>query len=217
MDDFGSVARSKRVPANRLVVFLLIAALGVSVNLGTKSWIFARLGMPRPWDGLGPDQKISILPPVFSLTTSLNEGALFGFGRGLVWGFAALSLIAGVFIIWWLFFAGAAKDWLVTVALALVMAGICGNLYDRLGMPGLTWNWPPKRVDQPVYAVRDWLHFDFRSWRLFDYPVFNIADSMLVVGAGLLFLHVWLLRAPQAGATKPQQDGPPISTAKSPT
>jgi signal peptidase II len=123
--------------------------------------------------------------------------------------------VAGVFIVWWLFIAGAAKDWLVTTALSLVMAGICGNLYDRLGMPGLSWNWPPPRVGQHVYAVRDWLHFDFRSWGLFDYPVFNIADSMLVVGAGLLFLHVWLYRAPNSDAKKSKQDGSLASNVNS--
>jgi signal peptidase II len=214
MDDSGGDTRTgRKFPANRLIAFLLIVAVGVSVDLGTKSWIFARLGMPQPWEG--PEQRIAILPPVFTLTTSLNEGALFGFGRGLVWGFAGLSLVAGVFIVWWLFIAGAAKDWLVTTALSLVMAGICGNLYDRLGMPGLSWIWPQQRAGQHVYAVRDWLHFDFRSWGLFDYPVFNIADSMLVVGAGLLFLHVWLFRAPHSDARKSKQDGSLASNVNS--
>ena len=129
---------------------------------------------------------------VFSLTTSLNEGALFGLGQGLTLGFAALSVVAAIAIVAWLFWARAAHEWALTVALALVMAGIFGNLYDRLGFPGLVWNWEmqPFRVGQPVYAVRDWLLFTIpvihREW-----PVFNIADSMLVCGAGLLFLHLW--------------------------
>ena len=179
-------ATLKSVPASRFIAFFSIVVIGCLIDLATKSWIFARLGMPntRPqW---------VIWPGFFSLTTSLNEGALFGLGQGWSLGFAALSVVAAIAIIVWLFWARAAHDWALTVALALIMAGIFGNLYDRLGFPGLTWNWEMARirVGEPVYAVRDWLLVTIpvihREW-----PVFNIADSMLVCGAGLLFLHLW--------------------------
>jgi lipoprotein signal peptidase len=49
-------------------------------------------------------------------------------------------------------------------------------------------------VGEPVYAVRDWLHFEIAAIG-FDWPVFNIADSLLVCGAALLFWHA--LRAPK--------------------
>jgi signal peptidase II len=126
-------------------------------------------------------------------------------GQGLTVGFAALSFLAAAFIVWWLFFAGAARDWLLTVALALVTAGICGNLYDRLGFPRLLWDssagWD--FVGQPVYAVRDWLDF-----RLIHWPIFNIADSLLVVGATLLFWHVWVMREglPRNAAKRPADE-----------
>ena len=83
---------------------------------------------------------------VFGLTTSLNEGALFGIGQGRVALFAALSIVALIGILYWLFVAGAAEDLLLTVALGPVTAGILGNLYDRLGLPGLI------SEGEPVYA-----------------------------------------------------------------
>ena len=71
------------------------------------------------------------------------------------------------------------------MALGFILAGICGNLYDRLGLPGLIWIAPDPREGLPVYAVRDWLHFEIQSIG-FNWAVFNLADSMLVVGG----LHV---------------------------
>ncbi len=174
------------VPASRYVVFFSIVVVGCLIDLATKSWIFGWLGMPRtrpPW---------VIWRGFFSLTTSLNEGALFGLGQGFSLGFAALSIVAAVAIVAWLFWGRAAHEWALTVALALIMAGIFGNLYDRLGLPGLTWNreMQTDRIGQPVYAVRDWLLVTVPIVRR-EWPVFNIADSMLVVGASLLFWHLW--------------------------
>jgi lipoprotein signal peptidase len=74
----------------------------------------------------------------------------------------------------------------------MIMGGIFGNLYDRLGLPGLAWNYPAERVGDPVYAVRDWLHLQVQANDgrvLFDWPVFNIADSLLVCGSILLVVY----------------------------
>lgn len=175
-----------------LALFLGLAIGGCGLDLWTKSWIFNLLGMPNTkqpwilWDG------------VFALTTSLNEGALFSLGQGFALGFAALSMIAALGIGYWLAFKGAIREPLLVVALGLIMAGIGGNLYDRLGMHGLKWHWPLERLGQPVYAVRDWLHFCLignDGEVIFNWPVFNLADCFLVVGAGLLFIQS--LRTPQ--------------------
>jgi signal peptidase II len=165
----------KAISPSRLALFWLLAAVGCAVDLATKRWIFDILGMPatKPtiwlWEG------------VFGFTTSLNQGALFGIGQGRVMLFAVLSVVALVGILYWLFVAGAAEDLLLTGALGLVTAGILGNLYDRLGLPGLSW--PDGTA---VYAVRDWLNFQLINW-----PIFNIADSLLVCGAGLLVWHAF--------------------------
>ncbi len=176
------------VPKNRLIVFLAIAIIGCGIDLGTKSWIFATVGFPGTEQAAKND--IAIIPQHFSFTTNLNEGALFGIGQGGSWLFAALSGLAAIGIVYWLFFLGAARDWVLTIALGCVMAGIFGNLYDRLGMHGLTWKiegYRSHHADEPVYAVRDWLYF-----RTINFPIFNLADSLLVCGAGMLLLHAFL-------------------------
>lgn len=175
------------VPTNRWIIFVLLAVVGLAIDLGTKSWIFGRLGMPHQ------SAPIWIIDGNLSLETSLNEGALFGLGHGFGFGFAALSLVAIGGILYWLFYVGAASDRLLNFALGMITGGILGNLYDRLGLPALTWHRPIMlneqllhEVGDPVYAVRDWIHYQNR-W--FDWPIFNIADSLLVVGVGLLLWH----------------------------
>ncbi len=180
----------RAVPLSRYLVFAAIAVFGCLVDLATKHWVFDRLGMPAP--GKRPHW---VWPDVLGFQTSLNEGALFGMGQGWVSLFAGLSVVAALAILYWLFIAGAARDRLLTVALGLVMAGTFGNLYDRLGLHGLRWNFatPLHEVGEPVYAVRDWILVMIGDW---PWPTFNIADSMLVCGAALLVLHAF--RTPHA-------------------
>ncbi|MEC7502250.1 MAG: signal peptidase II [Planctomycetota bacterium] len=161
-------------------MFLLIALMGVIVDLGTKSWIFSKLWPPTP-------DKPTVLwlwKDHIGLQVSLNQGAVFGIGQGLVFWFALLSVLAVVGILYWLFILGEAKEWYLTFALSGITAGIFGNLFDRLGMHGLMWpsgllgGEPP---GTPIYAVRDWILLQWNdAWR---WPNFNIADSLLVLGA----------------------------------
>jgi signal peptidase II len=151
----------KAVPASRSLVFALIASSGCAADLIAKSLVFASLGMP------GPNSRTHwFWANVVGFQTSLNEGALFGLGQGMVPIFAALSILAAVGIFIWLFYAGAARDWLLTIALGCITAGIFGNLYDRLGLMNLVWpmNDGIHVAGQPVYAVRDYVLVKFGAW-----------------------------------------------------
>ena len=160
--------------------FVAIAALAAVVDLATKSVIFARLGMP------GERPRIVLVPGMLSLETNLNEGALFGMGQGLGAVFAAVSLCAIGGILWMVSRPATRADLWLLVALALITGGIIGNLYDRVGLPGLTWHAPLDRQGEAVRAVRDWIHFKLEG--VIDWPIFNLADSWLVIGAGLMLL-----------------------------
>jgi len=109
----------------------------------------------------------------------VNHGALFGFLREQKTlanaGFAFISLVAAVAIIIWSRQRTIAHDRWLCAALGLILAGTLGNLYDRLVFNG----------------VRDFLHWNY----LFDWPVFNIADCCLVVGASLLLIQAFLVPA----------------------
>jgi len=197
----GEPVRRSAVPRSRYLLFFLPAALGCAIDLGTKAWVFHRLGNREVTDD--PDD---VEPPiwlwneVFGFETSLNEGALFGMGQGFGMLFVALSIVAFLLVVYWLFVVGAARDRLLTFALGWVTAGIFGNLYDRLGLPGLRWTElvDPRRghlPDDRVYAVRDWIHFKIDALN-FDWPIFNVADSLLVCGAVLLVWHALCYREP---------------------
>ena len=135
---------ARAVPLNRYVLFFLIAFGGLAADLATKRWIFDRLGMP------GRALNIGCGPDVFGFQTSLNQGALFGMGQGMVWFFALLSMAAALAICGGSFVAGAARQWLLTVALSAIMAGILGNLYDRVGLPGLIYGVSPTPCTRPA-------------------------------------------------------------------
>lgn len=186
----------KGVPPGRAVVFFAIVLAGSSLDLATKHWIFAWLGSP-------PAPRWQLWKNIY-FETSLNEGALFGFGQGFWIVFSILSALAIVAILYWLFYAGFARDLLLTVALGLITAGILGNLYDRLGLPGLKWgpgSW--HRTGDTVHAVRDWILVYIGQW---PWPTFNIADSMLVCGAILL---IWReLVCSRSPSASPEQASP---------
>ncbi len=162
------------------IAFLVIVAASVAADLGTKEAVFRGLGMP------GTGLRVVLVPGIFVVETNLNEGALFGMGQGMGMFFAVVSVAALLGILVMVSRpATRASGWLLG-ALALICGGILGNLYDRLGFPGLAWHAPLERVGQPVYAVRDWIHVSVPS--VIDWPIFNLADSWLVIGAGMLLL-----------------------------
>jgi len=187
------------LPLSRYIVFFSLASGGCAIDLATKTWMFNRLGF-------GPNgQTWWLWTDVFGFQTSLNRGALFGMGQGMTPLFAALSIAAAVGILMWLFFVGAARDWWLTIALSLIVAGIFGNLYDRLGLPGLVYpeGYPGHLAGEPVCAVRDFILMKFWGW---PWPTYNLADSMLVCGAAMLVWHAFFVKAEggQQAAASPQ-------------
>jgi signal peptidase II len=165
------------LPPSRWITFVTIAVLGCALDLGSKSWIFGWLGPPG-------GETYWLIKDYFGLQTSLNEGALFGIGQGKVFVFALMSISAAIGIPVWLFWFRAAIDGWLNTALAFIMAGILGNLYDRLGL----W-WTEDLTRFPRYAVRDWILWQFQQW---TWPNFNLADSFLVTGACMILIQAIL-------------------------
>jgi signal peptidase II len=197
----------ERIPRSRYVLFAILAALGCFLDLATKHWVFS-------WSTLHSGSVSWLWDGYAGIQATLNEGALFGMGQGLAWLFAGISILAAIAIPIWLFRFGAARDLWLTVALGGVMAGVLGNLYDRLGMPGLVWPAAHPRAGESVYAVRDWILLQWNDQ--LRWPNFNLADSFLVVGACLLVLHsMWLSEpaseqsSPAAAGKRPREDGCP--------
>ncbi len=156
----------------RFALFLFLSLVGVTVDLWTKHSVFRWRGLP------GDQPPYWIIEPYFGIETAVNMGALFGLGQGFGWLFSALSILAAIGILYWLFVRGACKSIWLTTALGLIMGGILGNLYDRLAIPDLPGDMRG--------GVRDWILFTYNGY---VWPNFNIADSVLVVGAVMLAIH----------------------------
>ena len=170
------------MPLHRYVLFFALAAGGLAADLFSKSLVFNKhWAPPQPGDEPGP----WLIDGVLGIETSFNGGALFGmFQGGSLW-LAALSLVAlGGILIWMFVFKMAVSRWL-TVALGLITGGILGNLYDRLG-----FGYVERYGEFHTYHVRDFIHFRLQGVPFFDpWPNFNIADSLLVTGAAMLFFY----------------------------
>jgi signal peptidase II len=179
--------QQRPIPLSRHILFWSLAAVGCAADLASKYYMFSR-------PGLLAGETWWVWPNYAGFQLSLNEGALFGMGQGNVWLFAACSIAAAVAIPTWLFLLGGARDRALTIVLGCILGGVLGNLYDRVGLPGLDWGaFSPHRKGEHVYAVRD---FVLLAWRWDDvdwqnrvvWPNFNLADSLLVCGAIALLL-----------------------------
>lgn len=122
------------------------------------------------------NQSIPVIPGIFHLTLVYNRGAAFGILKNQVPLFIFFSLIAISII--FIAIKDRNQDKFTLISLALILAGAIGNLIDRILLG---------------YVI-DFL--DFRIW-----PVFNIADSAITIGAVLLG---WNLLRSQVSSHKSQ-------------
>lgn len=176
LPDGGSPASTASLPASRAWTYASLAVVGAAADLWTKSAVFGWRGLP------GQSDVWWLIDQHLGIETAVNIGAVFGVGAGKGNLFAGFSILAAVGILVWLFWFKAAQSWSLTWALGLVTGGILGNLHDRLGM----W-WQDGYPLQWQSGVRDWILVRVEGVPLLDpWPNFNIADSLLVVGACLL-------------------------------
>lgn len=139
--------------------WLGIALLVIVADHLTKFWVSSVLDY----------QEVVPVLPFFSLVLVYNTGAAFSFladaGGWQRWFFIAIGVIATVIIVRLLrHHAGQPR---MAFALALLLGGALGNVIDRVVLG----------------HVVDFLYFHYRS---FAWPAFNVADSAISVGAGLL-------------------------------
>lgn len=157
---------------HRMAMFSGLTLFGLGSDLWTKEVVFSWRGLPGQ---LPPHW---IIENYVGIETAVNLGALFGLGQGFGLLFSAVSIIAAIGIVIWLFVFNACRSHWLTFALGLITGGIFGNLYDRLGLHGLQ--------DQYAGGVRDWILLRYGTY---TWPNFNIADSLLVIGAVMLAIY----------------------------
>ena len=150
-------------------VMIAIAAAVVTLDRVTKLWVekHVRLG-----------HAIVVIPRVFRITHVLNTGAAFSMFeqarspllvRNMLIGFSILAVLVVLVLLWNM---GRAMT-STAVALALILGGALGNLYDRI------------RYSHVIDFLE--VHIVHYHW-----PDFNVADSCIVIGACLLLLEMLL-------------------------
>lgn len=158
--------------ANALPLLLLAGVLAV-IDQITKLFANTRLPYGEP---------VTVFPS-FDLLLVYNRGAAFSFlndaGGWQRWILAGISLGVSVFLALWLTRLPA-RQRLLRWALALILGGALGNLYDRISYG---------------YVV-DFISVYWGDWR---FATFNVADAAISVGAALLVLDVILSKDRKEG------------------
>ena len=150
------------------LTFWSLMAGGLVLDLWTKKAVFE-------WLEYG--ETFPIIDGFLQLVRALNNGAAFGLFAGKSYLLTATSIIA-LIVIFGIFLFSGSRQKSVHIALGLFVAGVCGNLYDRIFNDGL---------------VRDFIDVYYQNYH---WPAFNVADSLLCIGVGLLIISTFLIEKP---------------------
>ena len=154
------------------LAYLAIAGGVFMIDQATKAWAVRRLRF-------GED--INIIPGFLNFAYAQNTGVAFSMlddhGDAGRWGLSIVAMIAGALVVYF-FWRTPRSDDRILGALALLLAGIAGNVTDRVRLG----------------FVVDFIDVQFGSWH---YPTFNVADMAIVAGAGLMIIDMFLSKRSQ--------------------
>jgi signal peptidase II len=146
--------------------FLPLSAAVLALDQATKGWIERNFAL---------FESTAVLP-VLDITRLHNPGAAFSFLAGAGgwqrWFFTVLALVVSGVLTMWLRRLPASEQRSLTIGLALIIGGALGNAWDRL---------------EHGFVI-DFIH---AHWGPAYFPAFNVADSAITVGAGLLLLDAF--------------------------
>ena len=218
MTDAPAPQPTRRLPTGflsplSLACFLLVAVLGLTGDLWLKAYSWQTLVQDVAFydgvaaisrrnlgsDPLVPDYDVVLVPHVLELTAVANQGAAMGLGQGHQTLFLVVSVAAVATLFY--FFAFSGRRRLYQVVLGLLLAGVLGNLYDRLAFgyvrdmlhlfPGVRWS--------DLLAALP--HAELFPW------VFNLADCFLCVGVPAVLLYGLFADPRRRGEQAPQTPG----------
>jgi signal peptidase II len=143
-------------------VFYYIIALFVIVLDQFTKWLIVK--------NLEVGDSIEIIENFFYITSHRNRGAAWGILQGQMWFFYIITIIVIIGIV--IYIQKAVKGKLLLgVSLGLMLGGAIGNFIDRLFRKEVV-----DFIDTYIFG--------------YDFPIFNIADSALVIGVALLMIQM---------------------------
>jgi signal peptidase II len=171
------------------VLFALIAGVGAALDLLTKTLVTQKI--------LERDE-VPIIPRWLSFGHAYNPGIVWSLGPGaktlwLVVSIVAIPIVVAIFL-------RSRKTAFTTISLGMILAGTLGNCYDRIFFRG----------------VRDFImaYFVRSDGRRAVWPLFNLADSFIVIGVIVLSIEMLFLEpkprpSEAAGGAPPAPSAPP--------
>lgn len=153
-----------------------LTLLILSIDRATKHLIETKV---QSWD------TVTVIPGLFQIIHTRNTGIAFSMfadssssrGNPLLVFFSIAVMLLVTSLLWTACKPASKEHWTLRAALALVLGGAVGNLFDRIVFGSVT----------------DFLDF---FWSGHHFPIFNIGDSAITVGAALLLLNLWMVRRP---------------------
>lgn len=146
--------------------YLVAAGALFMIDQMTKAWAVRRLRF---------GDAIQVIPNFLNFAYAQNTGAAFSifdsYGDSGRWGLSAVALVASVLVLYY-FWRTPRSDDRMLGALALLLAGIVGNVTDRMRLG----------------FVVDFIDVQFGTWH---YPTFNVADMAIIAGAGLMIIDMF--------------------------
>ncbi|MEW9050399.1 MAG: signal peptidase II [Neobacillus sp.] len=141
--------------------YYLIAIFIILIDQVTKWLIVTKMHL---------GESIPVINDILYITSHRNRGAAWGILQGQMWLFYVITVIVIVAIVYYIQKEAKGK-WLLGVSLAFMLGGAIGNFIDRLFRK----------------EVVDFIHTYIFNY---NFPVFNIADSALVIGVVLLMIQM---------------------------
>jgi len=154
------------------ILFFVIAIVAFVIDYITKKWIATNMKI---------GEEFSVIGDFFLITSHRNRGAAFGILQEQRAFFIIITIAIVAGILWYAHIMRDKGSKTLLVGLSLVLGGALGNFIDRV------------RFGEVV----DFFKFNFGSY---TFPIFNIADSAIVIGVGLILLDTLLdIRREQKG------------------
>lgn len=173
----SAAAEAKTNMSAGKVWYMVITTFTLALDQLTKYWAATQLQRR---------EDIDVIPGFFRLSYTENSGIAFGIGSDSDWRWAlvAISTIAILIVIFYMMRTPNANS-LLLWSLALLAAGIGGNLVDRVR----------------TGRVIDFIEFYYKDYQ---FPVFNVADTAITIGAGLMAIDLFASSARERATVREQ-------------
>ena len=166
----------KKLSIKKYAFFSAIILLGIAIDQFTKYLTVKHIEKDK--------EEIVVIKGFFSFWHTTNDGAAWGILDDARWVFMSISTVAIVGMLIYLYL-GFSQNRLYEISLSIIISGGIANMIDRIFLG---------------YVV-DMLKFTF-----IDFPIFNVADSFVCIGAGLLILALILDVIKESKAAKKEKN-----------